>query len=263
MNRPLISIITVVYNASSTLEFTLKSVLSQDKDLFEYWIIDGGSTDGSVDIIRKYEDRLAGWISEPDKGIFDAMNKGVDRVKGDWLFFLGADDLLMAGVLAKTAPYLQPDLSVVYGDVLYDTGGAMRSHIGRMCLLENRLHHQGAFYHKRLFNDFRYNQKFNVAADYELTLRIYLQKQPSLYVPYAISVFATGGNSFKGGSQNGINDINAIRGLYLKNPTSNYILSTILNIHEPYMLMRGKIVDKLRKALKMERVRPNLRNSYD
>lgn len=247
MNRPLITIITVVYNAFSTFEATIKSVLSQNNELYEYWIIDGGSTDGSVDIIRKYEHQLAGWVSEPDKGIFDAMNKGVDRATGDWLFFLGADDLLNEGILAKISSHLKPNLAVVYGSVMFDTGHVMRSHIGLRCLFENRLHHQSAFYHRTLFNSFRYNQKFRICADYELTLRIYLQKQPSLYVPYIISIFASGGNSNDLTSE----DINDIRGLYLKNSSLNYVLSSVVNTYYSYFRTKMLVKRKIQKALDM------------
>lgn len=264
MIQPLISIITVVYNASPTLETTLRNVLSQRKDLFEYWVIDGGSTDGSIEIIKKYEHQLEGWISEPDKGIFDAMNKGVDKAKGEWLFFLGADDLLYPGVLDKVAHYLQSNLSVVYGDVLLDNGATFRSHIGTRCLFENKLHHQGAFYNRRLFDGFRYNQKFKNAADYELTLRIYMQKQPFLYIPHKISIFASGGNSSDSGVgvKVGIEDTNNIRKLYLKNSFMNFFFSTLLKVYYPYMHKRGKIIASLRKVLKVERDKPSLQDIY-
>ncbi|MBD2699636.1 glycosyltransferase [Spirosoma sp. BT702] len=244
MKRPLISIITVVYNARKTFEATIKSVLSQDQELFEYVIIDGGSKDGTLDIIRKYENQLGSWVSEPDKGIFDAMNKGVDRAKGEWLFFLGADDLLCEDILAKVSSHLQPNLAVVYGNVMLDGGRIMRSHIGLRCLFENRLHHQSAFYHRRLFTDFRYEQKFNICADYELTLRIYLQKQPFLYVPYTIAVFASGGNSNDLTSK----DINEIRGIYLQKPWLNSILSFMIDTY--YSYFRTKVFIK-RKVLKL------------
>ena len=250
MKRPLISIITVVYNACSTFEATIKSVVNQQEELFEYWIIDGGSTDGSVDIIRKYEDRIAGWISEPDKGIFDAMNKGIDRVAGEWLFFLGADDLLTEGIIAKIAPHLQPDLSVVYGNVMFDTGHIMRSRIGLRCLFENRLHHQSAFYRRDLFDNFRYDQKFRVCADYELTLRIYLQKKPSLYVPYNVAIFASGGNSNELTS----GDVNSIRGIYLKNPPLNNLLSYTIDIYYAYFRTKVLIKRKLQKIFAVMRL---------
>lgn len=264
MNRPLISVITVVYNSNSTLEFTLQSVLNQDKNLFEYWIIDGGSTDGSAATIKKYEDQLAGWISEPDKGIFDAMNKGIERAKGDWLFFLGADDTLTTDIFSKVVPYLQPDLRVVYGDVLLDNGAIFHSHIGIRCLFENRLHHQSAFYHRVLFNTFRYNQIFKNAADYELTLRIYTQKQPSLFIPHIISIFSTGGYSSESGVgiKVGIDDANKIRKIYLQSSLLNYMLSFALQAYYPYMHKRGKVIAKIRKLLKLERNRPNLKNRH-
>lgn len=89
-----ISIITVSYNAAKTIEQTIQSVVNQTYDNIEYIIIDGGSTDGTVDIIKKYEDKIAYWVSEPDKGIYDAMNKGILKASGEYIYFLGADDWL-------------------------------------------------------------------------------------------------------------------------------------------------------------------------
>ncbi len=116
----------------------------------------------------------------------------------------------------------------------------MHSRIGIQSLITNTLHHQSAFYHKNLFDNFRYNQKFNVAADYELSLRIYLHKQPSLYVPYIISIFATGGYSSLGG----ITDVNIIRGLYLKNRFLNGMFSVILKLQFSFVLLVRKLIGK-------------------
>ena len=89
---PLISVITVSYNAVSTIEDTILSVINQTYPNIEYIIIDGGSADGTVDIIEKYVDRISYWVSEPDKGIYDAMNKGLKVANGDWAIFMGSDD---------------------------------------------------------------------------------------------------------------------------------------------------------------------------
>jgi glycosyltransferase involved in cell wall biosynthesis len=90
--KPKISVITICYNAVDLIEKTILSVLHQSYDNIEYIIIDGNSTDGTVDIIQKYANQLAYWISEPDGGIFDAMNKGLDHATGEWVNFMNAGD---------------------------------------------------------------------------------------------------------------------------------------------------------------------------
>lgn len=98
-NKPLISIITVVYNGEKYLEETFQSVLKQTYDNVEYIIIDGGSTDGTLDIIRKYEDQIDYWVSEPDKGMYNALNKGFACSLGDYLGWINADDTLFPNAL--------------------------------------------------------------------------------------------------------------------------------------------------------------------
>ena len=121
-NIPLISIITVSYNAVKTIEDTIVSVLGQTYSNIEYIIIDGGSTDGTLDIIKKYEDKITYWVSEPDKGIYDAMNKGILKATGDYLFFLGADDKITCNF--NDIIHLFKDKNTVYyGDVLFGEEG--------------------------------------------------------------------------------------------------------------------------------------------
>lgn len=230
MTRPLISIITTVYNADSTLEATIESVLSQKKGLFEYIIIDGGSSDRSIHIIQNYEHELAEWVSEPDKGIYDAMNKGIDRATGEWLFFLGADDRLTEGILMKISEYLDPKFSAVYGKVVYDTGHGMRSTVGLRSVLENTLHHQSAFYHRSLFNEFRYNTIYRVNSDYELTLKLYLEKRLTKYIPAVIAICGSNGVS----SMLSSTETNDLRSRYVKNVFLNGILSNLLNGYYTY-----------------------------
>ena len=95
----ILTIITVVFNADKSIENTILSVIEQKKRYknrnIEYIIIDGKSTDNTIDIIKKYNQYIDFWISEPDKGIYDAMNKGIDIAKGEYIFFLGADDILL------------------------------------------------------------------------------------------------------------------------------------------------------------------------
>lgn len=115
---PFVSIVTPSFNQAEFLERTIQSVLSQDYPNLEYIIIDGGSTDGSVEIIRKYENRLAYWVSEKDKGQTNAINKGFNRAKGEIFAWLNSDDIYEPGAIQAAVEALMsdPSLGFVYGD---------------------------------------------------------------------------------------------------------------------------------------------------
>jgi glycosyltransferase involved in cell wall biosynthesis len=121
MTRPLVSIVTPSYGQAQFLEETIRSVLEQDYEPIEYIVVDGGSTDGSVDVIRRHEDRLAWWVSEPDRGQAHAINKGFARARGEFLGWLNSDDTLLAGAISRLAGELERDagLSVAYGDAVW------------------------------------------------------------------------------------------------------------------------------------------------
>jgi glycosyltransferase involved in cell wall biosynthesis len=119
----LISIITVVFNNISGIEKTIQSILSQSFKNLEYIIIDGGSTDGTLDIIRKYDDKIDYWISEPDKGIYDAMNKGMTHSSGRYLWFMNSGDLIESPTVLEEIPWAE-DSDVYYGEThLIDGSG--------------------------------------------------------------------------------------------------------------------------------------------
>jgi glycosyltransferase involved in cell wall biosynthesis len=175
MNNPLISIITVVYNAASTLEQTMLSVITQTYKNIEYIIIDGTSTDGTVDIIKKYEKYLAYWVSEPDKGIYDAMNKGLKYAQGDFVYFLNSGDILYKNdTLNKFALQMTDFDTVYYGNVYlsniqklyWGKFSTYKLAIGNIC-------HQSIFYPKSVYKIYRYNLKYRVLADYHYNICIF------------------------------------------------------------------------------------------
>jgi glycosyltransferase involved in cell wall biosynthesis len=229
MTNPLVSIITVVYNARTTLEATIKSVISQNNGLVEYWIIDGGSTDGTLDLLYKYEHNLAGWCSEPDKGIYDAMNKGIDRANGKWLYFLGGDDTLRPGIIKQIQPYLNLQYSIVFGDIMFDNGYQFRSFLGPRTILQNTIHHQSAFYNSSLFTGYRYDPLLTIVSEYDLHLRLYMQQAATYYVPLVIADCATGGASSE--LPRSLKETNQVRTRYVKNKWKNRFLSMFLGLY--------------------------------
>ena len=193
-----ISVVTVCYNAVQTLEKTMLSVLNQTYPDVEYIIIDGGSTDGTVDIIKKYADRLAYWVSEPDKGIYDAMNKGIKVATGDFLYFLGADDLLISNdIFLKVCRHFRSTNTIYYGDVCF-VPSQMRYgfKISKKNLCLKNIPHQAIFYPKLVFQNYCYDLSFIALADYYLNLQCFFDKRYSFeYLHEIIANYQEGGFS--------------------------------------------------------------------
>lgn len=188
--QPLISIITVVLNRSETIERTLKSVFEQRFADYEYIVVDGGSTDGTVNIIEKYDRYLTQWLTEQDDGVYDAMNKAVRLAKGQWIYFLGSDDYLICN-LEKVAQFLKDQQTIYYGDVhrpvinrRYD------GHFTPYKLACRNICQQSIFYPKIIFNTSRFNLKYRVLADYEFNMRCFSNPKIRMtYIPLTIAVF--------------------------------------------------------------------------
>jgi len=173
---PFFSIITIVYNDVEHIEGTIQSVLTQTYKNYEYIIIDGGSTDGTVDIIKKYQDRITHSVSEPDGGIYPAMNKGINLAKGKALNFMNSADYYKdSDVLQKVADefLVSEDISFVLGlGSFIDDNGATVTQRGKIVTtsvvasIVERICHQAFFYKKSLHDKFGlYNLKYKICAD--------------------------------------------------------------------------------------------------
>jgi glycosyltransferase involved in cell wall biosynthesis len=175
---PKLSIITVNLNNREGLERTIQSVVSQTFSDFEYIIIDGGSTDGSVEVIREYADRIDYWVSEPDKGIYNAMNKGIKLAKGEYLLFLNSGDWLAdENVIGDFCDKNFKDDIVSGNMMLWDNGvSILREAIQKEKLefehfYENHIPHPATFIRKKLFEIYGlYNENFKIVSDWEFFL---------------------------------------------------------------------------------------------
>ena len=192
--KPLITVVTVVYNGEKFLEETILSVINQTYDNVEYIIIDGGSTDGTLDIIKKYEHAIDYWVSEKDKGIYDAMNKGIDLANAEWINFMNAGDRFSEDSILDQVMIQTEKFDVLYSDTLfeYESGTTLFK-----CSKEKmKLIHQSLIYKKELHNLFgvKYLVKSGfTSSDYLFfwlisELRwLKIPKPISVYNPYGVS----------------------------------------------------------------------------
>ncbi len=183
MPAPLISVVTPSYNQAPFLEATIRSVLEQDYEALEYIVVDGGSSDRSVSIIEKYADRLAWWVSEPDLGQTDAINKGFARARGEILAWLNSDDTYESGALSEAVAFLQanPQVGMVYGDANFiDARGrvigrfdARQTDFDRLMRGAVYIPQQAAFFRADLWRQVGpLDPTFYFAMDYDLWVRL-------------------------------------------------------------------------------------------
>jgi glycosyltransferase involved in cell wall biosynthesis len=220
-----ISIITVVYNNSQTINYAIESVLAQDYPDIEYIIIDGASTDGTVEIIKSYRDRIAKFISEPDKGIYDAMNKGLKLATGDIIGILNSDDFYPTNTVISdiVREFETKDVEMVFGDLVFvkpdDLNKVVRSYStpdftpnkfawGWMpphptCYLKRSVYER--------YGDFKTD--YRIAADYEILTRFMAKHQITYsHIPKILIKMRTGGVSTRNFKSNWILNREIVRG---------------------------------------------------
>jgi len=203
---PLVSIVTVVYNGSATLERTIQSVLAQSYPNIEYVIVDGGSADGTVELIRRYEDRLAYWVSARDKGIYDAMNKGVALCTGEWVGLINADDWYAPHSVERAMGAVRgkSGINIVHGDIWleYPNGHSKvkKARLNGFLLKywEMVLNHPSFFVRRSYYADHPFDIAIKVSGDHKWTVDAWMESPSQfLYIADPLAHFTAGGASMR------------------------------------------------------------------
>jgi glycosyltransferase involved in cell wall biosynthesis len=196
LDMPLITVVTVVRNGEKTLERTMLSVINQTYPNVEYIVIDGASSDGTVDIIKRYEDQIDYWLSEPDEGIYDAMNKAMDIATGDWIIFMnGGDCFFETTIVNKCIEKMKDKKVLYYGDVYWTV--IRKIYCGafsRFKLAVKNICHQNIFYPKYIYKEYAYQAKYSPLSDYYYNISIY-NKVCFRYLDETVAKFEYGGRS--------------------------------------------------------------------
>ena len=202
--KPLISIITVVFNGEKHLEQTIESVINQSYDNVEYIIIDGGSTDGTIEIIKQYEDQINYWISEKDRGISNAFNKGIISATGDIIGIINADDDYTMGCIDKVMKHYEPEIEMYYGNLatLQDNGEkqVLKSDDKALYNLDKvtmtHIYHPTFFINRRYYKHIGlFNEAYTAAMDYEFLSRGKLSQIKTKFINEVIAEMRSGGIS--------------------------------------------------------------------
>ena len=206
----MVSIITVNYNDAKGLARTITSVVNQTFKDIEYIVVDGGSTDSSLEIIKQYAEKISTWISEKDKGVYHAMNKGISLAKGDYLLFLNSGDCFVSDdIISRVFSEFQVDKDIVFGNLLLESNGEIireKTYPDKLTFkyffYNESLPHPASFIKRSLFDKVgKYNEDFKIAADWEFWLKaIFLFQASYKRLPIPISIFNLEGISSKPGS---------------------------------------------------------------
>ena len=178
-----LSIITINYNNKAGLQKTIDSVICQTWKDYEWIIIDGGSTDGSKELIEQYQQHFAYWCSEPDKGVYNAMNKGVDKAVGEYSLFLNSGDVLYDEYTLQKVHDLKLDADIISGQMVrLDNNQLLRSYDESILkqLYYNTLNHQGTFIKRALFDNLRYDETLKIVSDWKFWLDSIVWKNAKL-----------------------------------------------------------------------------------
>jgi len=203
MDQLKVSIITVCYNSARTIEQTIQSVVNQSYKNVEYIIIDGGSTDGTLNLIRKYAGKIAYWVSEPDNGIFDAMNKGIRAATGDVIGIINSDDWYGLDTVRDAVNYFMEheEAQVVHGNTQFvNRDGEFcylkRGDVEPKEIMYHMPSHPAFFVKKQIYSQYGcFDCQYKIAADYDFLMRLYHHKIMFHYMPGILAYFRIGGTN--------------------------------------------------------------------
>lgn len=193
------SIITINYNNCEGFKRTIESVIKQSYNDFEFIVIDGGSNDGSKELIKQYTNDISYWVSEPDNGIYHAMNKGIKVAHGEYFIFLNSGDYFYdENVLENTLPHLKAD--IVHGRMFEQNKSSFPYLINKSptmaYLYESSMQHPSCFFRKELFNDSLYDETYKIVSDWKFFIeKIIFQNCSFEFMPVTVAVFEGGGIS--------------------------------------------------------------------
>jgi glycosyltransferase involved in cell wall biosynthesis len=249
-----LSIITINFNDSEGLQRTLKSVINQSYTEFEYIVIDGGSSDESPNLIKKYSDKISFWVSEPDSGIYNAMNKGIARANGEYLLFLNSGDVLLnCKTLEENIEFVR-DFDLVYFNTFLkdEEKEFVKTYSADLSidyLINDTIPHQGTFIKKSLFSIIgMYDETFRIVSDWKFFLLALIRYNCTYKkIEKTLSVFYLGGISSKAENKN-LNDSERnkvletefpmIKNLYEQNSRINNEYNSLINKLKDYKLSR-------------------------
>jgi glycosyltransferase involved in cell wall biosynthesis len=197
-----VSIVTVTYNAEEFLEKTIQSIITQSYPNIEYIIIDGGSTDKTLEIIKKYQDDIAYWVSEVDDGIYDAMNKGIEKATGEWINFMNSGDgFVNTNIIERVLNKIPKDTDLVYGNTRFVNGSGKELYIQKGKNIKDFLwkgigfNHNSLFCKTALMKEHPFNTFYKIVADSEFLIWAQRQEKNFYCLDMLINYFMTGGIS--------------------------------------------------------------------
>lgn len=210
-NNPKISVGIVVFNGIEYIRSALDSIVGQTYKGIELIVVDGGSEDGTQIALNEYAQHISVLVCEPDKGIYDAMNKVCARATGDWLLFLGCDDVLL-DAFQRVAALLSRSDTVYYGDVIKRSSGKVYGgKFSKYRLMRFNICHQALFYPKSVYKKYSYGLDYRWSADYAYNLKLVGDGVPFVYTGVVVSIFNDEGRSASGDADFGRDKLNLIR----------------------------------------------------